>query len=293
MKIWQKALFMGLTITLLGCGGEEKKNNLSIAQRTKEALGENNNNQEIGCDDNKTGKECSEKSSSSNFILNKLEKKSNQNENNSLRTQLNNLLEDIQKEEDNSSSTTEVTKEIENLVEIYDKENNKKSIKNELENLVENVENSKLKREELEIKLLSLVDDAHKQQIKKEEVKEKLLEIVESASKKQKKSLKQIQLNLENLVSSAEKQNTKEAKRLASSIIKDVSQKKIKILRAEDRFIVIRVQTGDSLSALAEKYYGDAKKYKIIYEANKNKIGNRHTIYPGTTLVIPKLETTN
>ncbi len=35
-----------------------------------------------------------------------------------------------------------------------------------------------------------------------------------------------------------------------------------------------RVQDGDSLSSIADKYYGDETKWRIIYEANRDVIGN-------------------
>lgn len=35
-----------------------------------------------------------------------------------------------------------------------------------------------------------------------------------------------------------------------------------------------RVQDGDSLSSIADKYYGDESKWRIIYEANRDVIGN-------------------
>ena len=50
------------------------------------------------------------------------------------------------------------------------------------------------------------------------------------------------------------------------------------------------VVSGDTLSAIAKKYYDDAGKYMKIYEANKEVIGdNPDLIKPGMELVIPKL----
>ncbi|MFQ3675777.1 MAG: LysM peptidoglycan-binding domain-containing protein, partial [Endomicrobiia bacterium] len=46
------------------------------------------------------------------------------------------------------------------------------------------------------------------------------------------------------------------------------------------------VVSGDSLPAIAQKYYGDSSKWKIIYEANKEKI-IRGQLLPGTVLEIP------
>jgi len=51
-----------------------------------------------------------------------------------------------------------------------------------------------------------------------------------------------------------------------------------------------KVAAGDTLSAIAKKYYGDAGKYMKIYEANKDLIGdNPDMIKPGQELIIPKL----
>ena len=51
------------------------------------------------------------------------------------------------------------------------------------------------------------------------------------------------------------------------------------------------VVAGDTLSALAKKYYGDAKMYMILYEANKETIGdNPSMIQIGMELVVPEEE---
>lgn len=49
------------------------------------------------------------------------------------------------------------------------------------------------------------------------------------------------------------------------------------------------VEKGDWLSKIAEKYYGDAKKYNIIFEANKPMLTDPDKIYPGQVLRIPPL----
>ena len=47
------------------------------------------------------------------------------------------------------------------------------------------------------------------------------------------------------------------------------------------------VVAGDSLSKIAKKIYGDANRWKEIFEANKGKIKNPDLIYPGQVLKIP------
>jgi len=47
------------------------------------------------------------------------------------------------------------------------------------------------------------------------------------------------------------------------------------------------VAVGESLSKIAKHYYGDAMKYKKIFEANTNILKNPDVIHPDQVLVIP------
>ncbi len=47
------------------------------------------------------------------------------------------------------------------------------------------------------------------------------------------------------------------------------------------------VESGDTLSAIAKKFYGDANKYIRIFEANKPMLSDPDKIYPGQKLRIP------
>ncbi len=49
------------------------------------------------------------------------------------------------------------------------------------------------------------------------------------------------------------------------------------------------VVRGDTLSAIAKKYYGNANKYPVIFEANKPMLTHPDKIYPGQKLRIPPL----
>lgn len=48
------------------------------------------------------------------------------------------------------------------------------------------------------------------------------------------------------------------------------------------------VKKGDTLSAIAKHFYGDAMKYPVIFEANKPMLSHPDKIYPGQILRIPK-----
>jgi len=48
------------------------------------------------------------------------------------------------------------------------------------------------------------------------------------------------------------------------------------------------VVAGDSLSKIAKKLYGDANKWRQIYEANRDLIKNPDLIKPGQTFKIPE-----
>jgi len=48
------------------------------------------------------------------------------------------------------------------------------------------------------------------------------------------------------------------------------------------------VQSGDTLSAIAERFYGNADDYTRIFEANRDKLDNPDMIQPGQELTIPR-----
>lgn len=58
--------------------------------------------------------------------------------------------------------------------------------------------------------------------------------------------------------------------------------------KAEAQFYT--VVSGDSLSKIAKKYYGDPMQYPVIFEANKPMLEHPDKIYPGQVLRIPALD---
>jgi nucleoid-associated protein YgaU len=68
------------------------------------------------------------------------------------------------------------------------------------------------------------------------------------------------------------------------------------VARVDDRMSVVKpepestfyeVKSGDTLSKIAKAHYGDASKYKLIFEANTPMLKDPDKIYPGQKLRIP------
>jgi LysM repeat protein len=47
------------------------------------------------------------------------------------------------------------------------------------------------------------------------------------------------------------------------------------------------VKSGDTLSKISQEFYGDANKYRRIFEANRDQLSDPDKIKPGQTLKIP------
>ncbi|KPC30580.1 LysM domain/BON superfamily protein [Pseudomonas syringae pv. cilantro] len=50
----------------------------------------------------------------------------------------------------------------------------------------------------------------------------------------------------------------------------------------------VEVKSGDTLSAISKRVYGDANQYQKIFEANKPMLKDVNKIYPGQKLRIPR-----
>lgn len=50
------------------------------------------------------------------------------------------------------------------------------------------------------------------------------------------------------------------------------------------------VQEGESLSRIAEKYYGSTERWQLVYDANRDQIDDPDFIQPGQRLYIPNVE---
>ena len=60
------------------------------------------------------------------------------------------------------------------------------------------------------------------------------------------------------------------------------------VVEVEKQFYTVK--SGDYLSKISKRVYGDAMKYNIIFEANRPMLKHPDKIYPGQVLIIPPLE---
>ena len=59
-------------------------------------------------------------------------------------------------------------------------------------------------------------------------------------------------------------------------------------LKKKSKARTYAVSAGDTLSAIAKKFYGDANRWKDILEANKDAIKDPNAIRVGQELIIPE-----
>lgn len=82
---------------------------------------------------------------------------------------------------------------------------------------------------------------------------------------------------------------TKEKAILLAGNIKGVGQVVSDNFKAPAASEFYTIKSGDSLSKIAKQYYGDAMKYPMLFEANREVIKHPDKIYPGQKIRIPKL----
>ena len=84
----------------------------------------------------------------------------------------------------------------------------------------------------------------------------------------------------------ADKETLEKAALIAGNTagIKNVQIEGIREDNAENYYTIVK---GDNLSKIAKKFYGDANKYKVIFDANREVIKDANLIYPGQKIRIP------
>lgn len=69
--------------------------------------------------------------------------------------------------------------------------------------------------------------------------------------------------------------------------VSEVNISGLKVPPPKEKVEYYVIAKGDTLSAIAKKYYGDANKYPRIFEANREVIKNADLIFPGQKIRIP------
>jgi len=283
---------LGITLSFLACNSHSNnEDNLTVVN---EIPSFSNTSNVVGCQNElKESEECRDVKSlnAEDHILNVLMKK-----------------EKLEKSPVKSMDTTSVkSNEVDSVgsaltafVEDVKLRKNGSTKKN-LEVLVESVSNSDFANDDNKAigtfdiekfsstwqELQALVDNSEETKSKRVSLQEDLQLLVVSASTEDsdtKKVGKRVKALLE--ISSSSK---KSESIFAANVMADMTSNKIELLDANDQWIKIRIKEGDTLSRYAEKYYGDANKYMIIYDANREKISDDFTIYVDSILKIPTL----
>ena len=70
-------------------------------------------------------------------------------------------------------------------------------------------------------------------------------------------------------------------------IADDLRAPKPKPEEPKEKAEIYEIVSGDTLGAIAKRYYGNASKYVKIFEANKDIISDPNKIYPGQKIRIP------
>ncbi|WP_296701506.1 peptidoglycan-binding protein LysM [Thiocapsa sp. UBA6158] len=107
--------------------------------------------------------------------------------------------------------------------------------------------------------------------------------------------IKGLSVNYDNgvvsLTGEAESPEAMEKAVLMAGNVKGVAEVKADQLTAPPQTVEVdfyTIEKGDTLSAIAKKYYGDANAYPRIFEANREVIKDANLIYPGQKIRIPK-----
>jgi len=84
-------------------------------------------------------------------------------------------------------------------------------------------------------------------------------------------------------------QTTKEKILLCCGNVEGVAkvQDNLKVTNPSQESQYYTVVSGDTLSKIAARFYGDAKKFNLIFDANRPMLSHPDKIYPGQNLRIP------
>ena len=246
----------------------------------------------VGCtgEEKKKGKSCTEKDPAK-FILATLKQESNKGSSEgilSIKENLNRSLEEIDREERDRDQLKA------NLIAFIDESNPHRG--EDLQNFLDKIDkrekrvsdDSSFKSTQSIKKELNDLVALEIPNIKSKEVKKRLKNLISDITDS-KKNLSQTKITLKKLVSNVDENSSASVTKFTAALIEDVSNNKINIIYENENYFLVKVEEGDNLSSLAQRYYNNKDKYQLIYNANRDKINSKYEIYPGSKLLIPKI----
>jgi len=93
---------------------------------------------------------------------------------------------------------------------------------------------------------------------------------------------------IKNIIKEVVKQGPEKESSYVVGLLKEVSSSKIDILKVEKDSTIVKIKEGDNLWNIAKRIYGNGFKYKLIYEANKDKLTNPNLVTVGMIIKVPK-----
>ena len=133
--------------------------------------------------------------------------------------------------------------------------------------------------------------EAEREAKAKAEAKEKLEAARQEAEERQKQAAAEREAKMKVEADAKAKAEAEAAKAREEAARKEAEAKAAAAAPKYTQFIAEHtVQAGDNLSFISQRYYGTQANFRIIYEANRDVIGdNMNLIKPGQVLKIPKL----
>ena len=83
-------------------------------------------------------------------------------------------------------------------------------------------------------------------------------------------------------------EETKEKAALIAGNIKGIKNVEFEGINEDSEENYYEIKSGDNLSKISKKFYGNANLYNKIFEANREVIKDMNLIYPGQKIRIPK-----